>query len=90
MLIPSVVGGLPIIYLHNMYIRAESDLLNPFIDLVKFLETHDFILHQILVKLCRHVDEHDPNIMGLLMDPYSINSGRPTLLESLLRSTIKP
>lgn len=34
----SVASGLPIICLHNMYVRAESDHLTPFIYLVKYRE----------------------------------------------------
>lgn len=31
LLTPSVVGGFPIIYLHNMWVRAESDLLSRYL-----------------------------------------------------------
>lgn len=34
LLIRNAVGGFPIIYLHNMFVRAELDLLSPFIGLV--------------------------------------------------------
>lgn len=35
-LILSTLGGFPIIYLHNMYVRAESDLLSPCLQLYQF------------------------------------------------------
>ena len=37
-LIPSCIGGLPIIYLHNFAVRTESDHLTVFLDLVKYTE----------------------------------------------------
>jgi hypothetical protein len=88
LMIPSVVGGFPIIYLHNMYVRAESDLLSPFLSLCSYTNEHypeiGQFMHRYVV-----VEQNPPsNMTGLWMDPYSIRVGRPMLPSSRLRLMI--
>lgn len=47
-LIPSLVGGYPIILLHNMYVRAESDLLSPFLSIMIVCKRKYLGLYQVL------------------------------------------
>lgn len=87
-LVPSVVGGLPIIYLHNMYVRAESDLLSPFLGLIAFLKNHRPELSRIMERFLRLDIIKKVNYQALWKDPYSIRIHRPTLPTTYLRQEI--
>lgn len=52
-LTPSIVGGFPIIFLHNMFVRAESDLLSPFIGIIQFCKKYDYELYELLSNFLR-------------------------------------
>lgn len=47
-LIPSLLGGFPIIFLHNMYVRAESDLFSPFLSIMMFCKSKYLGLYQVI------------------------------------------
>lgn len=88
--IPNVLGGLPVIYLHNMFVRAESDLLSPFIDMVYFTENHFKAIHQYQVAFLNVNLRRSKDKTGLLTDPYSLNIVTPTRPLSFLRSRMIP
>lgn len=90
LLTPSIVGGFPIIYLHNMFVRAESDLLSPFIGLVKFVYTYNHELYQIMINFLKFSHTKPKSLIGLYKDPYSIPLNRPVLPTTLLRMQIIP
>jgi len=52
-LIPSVVGGLPMIHLHNMSVRAEADLLTHFIDLCYYCRRYYPDIYNLLSRFMR-------------------------------------
>ncbi|QBP37027.1 putative polyprotein [Lampyris noctiluca chuvirus-like virus 1] len=91
LLMPSLAGGFPIIYLHNMAVRAESDLLSPFIEMYSFCKKNypsiatsmESFMHAPI-----HTDE-DSFVM-LYKDPYSIPHDRPPLPSAVLRRFILP
>uniref|UniRef100_A0AAT9J9Z8 RNA-directed RNA polymerase n=1 Tax=Blattella germanica chuvirus 1 TaxID=3133478 RepID=A0AAT9J9Z8_9VIRU len=87
-LTPSVVGGLPIIYLHNMYVRAESDLLSPFLGFVGFLKTRRPEVARVMERFLRLDLIRKVNYQALWKDPYSIRIQRPTLPTTYLRQEI--
>lgn len=89
-LVPSVVGGLPMIYLHNMSVRAEADLLTPFIDLCEYCRVSYPKVYLVLKRFMRisRVLDNDPT--GLMSDPYAIKIDKPSLPSTLLRKTIYP
>lgn len=91
LLIPNILGGLPTIYLHNMYVRAESDLLSPFIDMVKYSEIHHMSYYRVLTRflvVTRRPGNTD--MVGLFQDPYSLNIVFPRQPLSILRRSMKP
>jgi hypothetical protein len=89
-LTPSIVGGYPIIYLHNMFVRAESDLLSPFIGLIMFLKKHNRELYMILINFLKFSTIKPKSLIALYKDPYSLPLNRPTLPTTLLRMQIIP
>lgn len=87
---PSLVGGFPIIFLHNMHVRAESDLLSPFIALIKYYQICNPELSTILSGFLTIPLVPPDSLIGIFKDPYSIPSSRPTLPGTKLRSYIVP
>lgn len=92
MLVPSLLGGFPIIYLHNMAVRAESDLLSPFLDIINFAETYEPAVAQemekfLKVKVQPVVVKGQPvAVKALCSDPYSLPIQKPVQPEALLRA----
>ncbi|UQZ09548.1 putative RNA-dependent RNA polymerase [Freshwater macrophyte associated chu-like virus 1] len=90
-LTPSLLGGLPIIYLHNFHTRSESDLLAPWFDLVYYI--HNNQDYSIAEDMLKFLDvEFQPGsaiIETLLRDPYSLPIEKPPLPSSVLRSQFK-
>ena len=89
-LTPSLLGGLPIIYLHNFHTRAESDYLAPILDLIKFLE----LISPLVSKIMKNFLDFDLinihiSIETLLRDLYALPIERPPQPASILRSTFK-
>ena len=90
LLVPGLIGGFPIIYLHNMFVRAESDLLSPYIGLTHFSQRYypDIAGHMAafgcvtLIPIAR-------GFLGLLIDPYSLPLFKPTAPCTVLRRSIE-
>ena len=88
-LTPSTIGGLPIIFLHNYAIRAESDLLSAFIDLTFFTQTFDPEIGVLLTgQFAFSVSTRD-DIVGLLKDPYSLPISKPPLPKAALYKLVE-
>lgn len=87
-LIPSLLGGFPIIYLHNFYVRAESDLLSPFISLYQFCLLHYNQVAKYMGEFLSVSKKRGTSLLGLYSDPYSLPISRPPLPSSVLRSYI--
>lgn len=90
MMIPNIVGGFPIIYLHNMHVRAESDLLAPFIGLLSFYHKYNNEIFSIMKNFLRFSPIKSNSLISLYKDPYSLPLNRPTLPTTLLRMQIIP
>lgn len=90
MLVPSIVGGFPIIYLHNMFVRAESDLLSPFIGLTQFSYKYNHEVYTIMANFLKFSYQPPTSLIGLYKDPYSLPLNRPVLPTTLLRMQIIP
>lgn len=91
MLIPSLAGGFPIIYLHNMPIRAESDLLSPFLDIYMFCRQYYPSMIQIFENFMHApIRTRDDDPVMLYKDPYSLPHDRPPLPSAVLRRFIVP
>lgn len=89
-LVPSLAGGFPIIYMHNMFVRAESDLLTPFIGLIQFCTRFNPPLGRILKNFAVICPYDGKGIKALLKDPYCLNIKRPQLPSAFLRLAIIP
>lgn len=91
MLVPSMLGGFPIIYYHNMHVRAESDLLAPFLSLLNYCEKSHRGVYECMVRFMygRRADSPRDYVM-IYKDPYAIPIDRPTLPSARLRSYIRP
>ncbi|QGW51122.1 polymerase [Karukera tick virus] len=88
-MVPNLIGGFPIIFLHNFFVRAESDLLTPFLDLVCFTRKYYPGLHAPLGNFLRQKTlDPDKHLGALLMDPYSLPLARPPTASSILRGSI--
>nr|UYL95478.1 MAG: polymerase [Nanning Chuvi tick virus 2] len=86
LLVPNLLGGFPIIYLHNFFVRAESDLLTPFLDILQFTQRYYPRVYQSARNfLYQKVIEPNDHIASLLSDPYSLPLGRPSPPSSVLR-----
>jgi hypothetical protein len=89
LLVPSLLGGFPIIYLHNMYVRAESDLLSPFIELYLFTQTNFDQIFMSLTKWFYQIIESPRSMFrGLMSDPYCLPVRKPLSASSRLRSDL--
>lgn len=90
LLTPSMCGGFPIVYLHNMFVRAESDLFSPFLGLYlycqkMFPEVAQYMKNMMLAPMDIPLD-----FKQLYKDPYSIPTLRPPLPSNILRDIVRP
>ncbi|UHK03230.1 MAG: RNA-dependent RNA polymerase [Hangzhou chuvirus 3] len=85
-LIPSLTGGFPIIYLHNFYTRAESDLLTPFIELYQFMRHVRKPVANLMERYMTVQRKVPSSLEALYNDPYSLCHNRPPLPTGYLRS----
>lgn len=90
LLIPNMLGGFPVIYLHNMRVRAESDLLSPFLDLLSYSFECNKPVYECLSRFLVCQINRKINMTKLYRDPYSLNIYTPILPVALLRSYILP
>lgn len=90
LMVPSLLGGFPIIYLHNMAVRAESDLLSPFLGLLGYTKTHCGRIYNVLKRFVKVPSRFKGNIKLLASDPYAIPNDRPILPSSLLKQLLSP
>nr|WNV56441.1 MAG: RNA-dependent RNA polymerase [Wenzhou rodent chuvirus 1] len=93
LLVPNMLGGFPIIYLHNMAVRAESDLLPPFISIYKYLERKGSPVAVILNHFMRAKLYAKDELITLLHDPYALPIERPptpaTVIRNMVRSLLR-
>ncbi|UHM27545.1 MAG: RNA-dependent RNA polymerase [Sanya chuvirus 1] len=90
-LVPSLLGGFPIIYLHNMFVRAESDLLTPFLSLLAVAESRSPGAHKVMKHFLKvKTVDVEIAIKGLMVDPYSIPISKPSSPTTILRSQVAP
>lgn len=95
-LVPSLLGGFPIIYIHNMFVRAESDLLSPFLHLLMYAD----LTRPRLARAMKSFLKVTPKplmqegrwvgVASLCEDPYSLPIVKPDLPSSRLRSLVRP
>jgi hypothetical protein len=90
-LIPSLFGGFPTIYYSNMHVRAESDLLTPFLQIyqtcqLRFHRVARYMDNWLKIHFERGKDYFD----GLLSDPYSLALTKPRLPATIFRQSIRP
>ncbi|WAB51684.1 ORF1 [chu-like virus 1] len=91
LMVPGMLGGLPIIYLHNMIVRAESDLLSPFLGLYKFCKKRYTDIAEVMENfLSVDLISREEAFLGLLQDEYSLPIRKPVSAANKLRSYILP
>jgi hypothetical protein len=74
-----------------MFVRAESDLLTPFIGLTKFCQLRFPEIGYILEEFGRvNLIPVERAFRGLLSDPYSLPIQKPTAASTVLRRAIEP
>jgi hypothetical protein len=89
LLLPNLLGGFPIIYLHNFFVRAESDLLPPFLDLLKYTLTYNPDIHTKLSNaLIQDLKTSEDCFTALLIDPYSLPLNVPQTPQAILRTEV--
>nr|WAS28062.1 MAG: polymerase [Lesnoe mivirus] len=87
--VPNLLGGFPVIYLHNFFTRAESDLLPPFIDLWQKMNQWGPAVHEVLGKfLVQKLSNPEQSLAGLFTDCYSLPIDRPTPASTVLRKQV--
>lgn len=90
-LIPSVLGGFPTIYYHNMAVRAESDLLSPFLEILGYCQVYHRRVYRVMRNfLLVQYDRHRDYFPGLLADSYSLAITKPNLPTTIYRQAIRP
>jgi len=95
-LVPSLLGGFPIIYIHNMFVRAESDLLSPFLHLLMYADVTrprlSSTMKNFLKVTVRPLVLYGKcvGVASLCEDPYSLPIAKPDLPSSRLRSLVRP
>jgi len=89
LLTPSALGGFPIIYLHNMYVRAESDLVSAFGGIVLFALRYYPPLGMLLEKVGNYKMASKSCLNLLVEDPYSLPRAGHTSPNATLRSKLK-
>jgi len=89
-LLPNMLGGFPIVYLHNFFQRAESDLLASFCEIMIIVNRVDPSLAEVL-RNCWSQKRLDPqeNVEVLCMDPYSLPFYKPPSAQSVLRRHLR-
>lgn len=89
LMLPNMLGGFPIIFLHNFFVRAESDLLPPFLDLLAFCLEFYPSLGKVLLN-CMHQRLASPEtcLVGLMVDPYSLPIVKPRPASTVLRRAV--
>nr|QPL15312.1 RNA-dependent RNA polymerase [Orthopteran chu-related virus OKIAV152] len=90
LLTPSIVGGFPVIYLHNMHVRAESDLLSPFIGIFQHCRKYAPDVAEVMEHFLHVPTPEEEDLNMLFRDPYCLPSDRPRLPSAVLRSLIVP
>jgi hypothetical protein len=92
LLVPSLLGGFPIIYFHNMMVRAESDLLSPFLMLYNFAQQNYPSVASVMDRFMsvNIVPDISQGFEGLLMDPYSLPITKPVSPGTKLRGQMEP
>nr|QWY79453.1 hypothetical protein DerpV7_gp1 [Dermatophagoides pteronyssinus virus 7] len=90
LLLPSVLGGLPVLMLHNFFVRQESDHLSSAIELYKYL----CLNHRDLAGIFTNFIQTEPRELtaqtykNLLSDPYAVNTTIPVGALTALRLSI--
>lgn len=86
MLVPSLAGGFPVIYLHNFFVRAESDLLTPFIDLYSYLKVCAPTVASLMKRFMFVGRKKPTTFEAIYNDPYTLPHERPVLPTGFLRA----
>lgn len=90
-LVPSLLGGFPIIYLHNVMVRAESDLLSPFIDMVMFAKERRYLEYlEVFTEFLKFPNIKQTTWKPVYKDPYCLPIARPMSPTQFLRQQIIP
>ncbi|UHK03098.1 MAG: RNA-dependent RNA polymerase [Sanya chuvirus 2] len=91
LLVPSMLGGFPIIYLHNMWVRAESDLLSPFFQQLSHCELRAPEVASVMRNFLQaYILDPEEAFSGLLIDPYSLPIKKPISASTAMRNLIMP
>nr|WAS28007.1 MAG: polymerase [Bole Tick Virus 3] len=89
MMIPNMLGGFPIIFLHNFFVRAESDLLPPFLDLLAFCKEYYPVVGKFLDNaMHQRLASPESCLVGLMVDPYSLPIVKPRPASTVLRRAV--
>lgn len=90
-LVPSLLGGFPIIYLHNVMVRAESDLLTPFIDMVIFAKEKRYLEYsEVFSQFLKFPNVKHTTWKPVYKDPYCLPINKPLSPTQYLRQQIIP
>lgn len=91
LLVPSACGGFPIIYLHNMVVRAESDLVPAFLDILDFCRrSHLGNISEIMTRFLWFDCTRKTTWKPLYMDMYALPLKKPLTASTVLRQAVIP
>nr|UYE93852.1 MAG: RNA-dependent RNA polymerase [Hattula chuvirus] len=89
MLVPSACGGFPIIHLHNMIVRAESDLVPAFLDLIEYSRlTNQSEMFTALKNFLYFDSRRKTTWRPIYMDMYAMPISKPATASFVLRSSM--
>ncbi|ANC97697.1 L [Lonestar tick chuvirus 1] len=87
--VPNLLGGLPVVFLHNFFVRAESDLLPPFLDMLEYFRVRWPTIHSLMYKfLHQQIEDTRKSFAGLMADPYSLPLKKPQAVSTILRQEV--
>nr|QJW70343.1 RNA-dependent RNA polymerase [Erysiphe necator associated negative-stranded RNA virus 1] len=89
-LVPNLLGGFPIVYLHNFFQRAESDLLSSYCEMFMSCKQSDEEVYQVLENMWyQTVLDAKEHIEILCLDPYALPTYKPPSAQSILRRYLR-
>ena len=88
-LVPNGLGGFPTIYLHNMFVRSESDLVCACVSLYMWMKDSYPEVAKVMRRFIEFSRDPNPSIILLMDNPYALPVKRPKSPSSLLKEALK-
>nr|QHA33913.1 RdRp [Atrato Chu-like virus 1] len=89
LLVPSSCGGFPIIHMHNMLVRAESDLFPAFLDILSYVkESNQIEIFETMRQFLYFDGRRKVSWKPIYMDMYALPINKPATATFILRTSM--